>query len=175
MLALDFSLSTSSIWQVLTKNTMEKHLNRQTTIWKKTGGLLHICQMSAMVMTAGPCFGQSKNISSDKHQWHLSLEIIPLWHLPCLWPKLVSLSASTFFVHIEHHTKGKAAENMPRLNATADGTARFVITYYIRHGNICTKQHNMRHSRARLKKRVVTRRRLFFTSAKEYKLKCPSK
>lgn len=36
MLALDFSLGTCSIWQVLTKNTMEKHLNRQTTIWKKS-------------------------------------------------------------------------------------------------------------------------------------------
>lgn len=82
---------------------MEKHVNRQTMIWKETDGLLHICQMSAMVMTAGPCFGQSKNISSDKHQWYLSLEIIP----PPMFVIKTGLFASTFFIHIDHHTKGK--------------------------------------------------------------------
>lgn len=100
---------------------------------------------------------KSKTIRNGKHPWHLLLEIIPL----CTFMFFGQNGSScTHFsqLHWTMHTRTTYSQrkNIPQLKATADGNARSVIMYYIRHGNISTKKDTTRQCHARLKEKVAT-------------------
>lgn len=107
-----------------------------------------------------------KTIQNCKHLWHLLLEVIPLCHFMLLSQKGASCTYISQ-LHRALHTRTTYSQrkNIPRLKATADSTARSVIMYYIRHGNISTKKDNMRQSHARLREKAATRSSRLLKSA----------
>lgn len=116
------------------------------------------CQMKAVVMT-GPWFRVNRKLFRTASTCGTCCWKSSHFAISMLLSQNGSFCTYISQLHRALHTRTTYSQrkNIPRVKATADSTARSVIMYYIRHGNISTKKDNMRQSHARLKEKAATR------------------